>query len=189
MGWQFRKLQEACEGSNRGNCSLCCNRHLSRKGAQEILSYSSSKVNNYTNIPWRNPPHALCCEHPMSPVPPPGEIWQPWLLPTSLTTQRALSHRAPGYSSLSSWGVLPCLHLTLKQKLSIHTSCDKGKQQINPKGSGRKACFSVNCCINNLRKCTGNCWEKQNSALWLFQHTELAQKWWRIWDNKNKGEY
>lgn len=114
---------------------------FSRKGAQEILSYTSWKV-NYTTTPWRNSPHALCYADPVSPVPPLGETWQPWLLPTFSPLKGLCGTQLQGIPSF-----LPeayCFAFTSHwKKLSIVTSCDKEKQQINPKGSGRKANVSL----------------------------------------------
>lgn len=110
----------------------------------------------------------LCAVQTQQPCAPTGRDVTALTLPTILTTRRALWHTAPRNSSLSSRGVLPCLHLTLKQKLSIDTSCGKGKQQINPKGLGRKAHVTINCCINYLSKYkTYLHWEllRSNSAL------------------------
>lgn len=87
---------------------------FSSKGAQEILSYSLAKV-NYTNIPWRNS-HMPCAVQTQWALCPTGRDQ------TALTPSRLPHHpkgfvaTAPRYSILSSWGLLPHAHLTLKQK-------------------------------------------------------------------------
>lgn len=115
---------------------------FSSKGAQEILSYSSAKVNY--KYPLEEFPTCPVLCRPNEPCAPQGEIWQSWLLPALLTTQRALWQTAPRCSILSSWGLLPLLHLTLKQKLSIVTSIyqlsivTKETSKLTPKDRGEK---------------------------------------------------